>query len=237
MLGTAVLVWAVLLALEILFWVEPMAGLWRTVQQRVYRRPGLVYIVPFWYVLRLAAVAVILTTTGMWGNVVTWAAMFGVSWSATLTSLGLGLALGMVTVASALAKPRQSWKQLAAAVCRRPHDALYILFWVSGVEEFLYRGLLISLLAPETGAWAIPLSSFANLICHVPVWLVYAAQPGRAKGAFRQMFLVGAALSLLFGAIYYATGSLLGPIIAHFAADVGNLAGAAERENRDRGSA
>jgi membrane protease YdiL (CAAX protease family) len=235
MLGTAVLVWTLLMALEILFWIEPMGGLWNAAKRRVYRWPGLFYVVPLEYVARLVAVAIILTATGSWGNVVTGTAVVGASWGAALVSLGLGLALGIVTVASFLAQRRQSWGQLATGIRARAADALYILFWVSGVEEFLFRGILITLLAPQTGAWAIPLSSLANLIWHVPVWRVYAAQASGTREAFRQMILGGAVASLLFGAIYYTTGSLLGPIVAHFAGDAVNLAGRGAEDNHRGG--
>lgn len=217
----ALLVWGVLLALEVLFWIPPASTGWQRVKRRLYKEHDRrFFALPAEYLVRLTAVAIVLTATGAWGSHITWSALVGASWKAAIASAISGVILGLITTAILSAQRMASWRQLASGILRRWDHALYILFWVSGVEEFLFRAVLISLWAPSAGAWAILLSVIANMVWHVPVWLVYASQQGMQ---FRQMILGGSGAALCCSVIYYTTGSLLGPIIAHFASDMVNL--------------
>ena len=78
MIGTALVVWGVLVALEILFWGKPTAARREAAKRRLYRRrTSLFYIVPAEYLLRLGAVAVVLTVADLWGNPITGASVVG----------------------------------------------------------------------------------------------------------------------------------------------------------------
>lgn len=127
-------------------------------------------------------------------------------------SLGGGLALAAGTVAATRALVRR-WRwaralhaDLRPAVRHASGGTLLLLGSASAVaEELFFRGLL----APEIG---LVLSS-----------VVFGALHRRSGPAGRVWAVWAGLMGLLFGALFFATGSLLGPIVAHAAINVVNL--------------
>ena len=92
----------------------------------------------------------------------------------------------------------------------RPAHILLISLSAGIGEEALFRGGLQTLAADHLPAWA------AILL----VSLLFAALHIRSRGVFAFVL----AYSLLFGAVYHATASLVGVMLAHAAFDVWALA-------------
>jgi hypothetical protein len=132
--------------------------------------------------------------------------------SGVLVSLGLGVCVGSVTVAvSRVMVRRAEWaRALHAALRPTVRDAgnvwLFAVALASAAgEELLFRGLLV----PVVG---VVLSS-----------LVFGALH-QIRGRARWGWMGWATLmGLLFGCIFAATGSLLGPIVAHAMINGANL--------------
>lgn len=133
-------------------------------------------------------------------------------WSRHILSIigGIALALGTVRATRALVG-RASWAKalhsdLRPVVRDASDGTILILGLASGIaEELFFRGLLTSLLG-------LILSSIAFGALHQLrgragwVWTIWAGLMG-----------------LLFGALFLATGSLVGPIVAHAGINVINL--------------
>lgn len=134
------------------------------------------------------------------------------AWSRHPASLAGGLALAAGTVcATRVFVRRWRWAMalhadLRPAVKDLRGPTLVVLGIASGVsEELLFRGLL----APAVG---LVVSSVAFGLLH------------RLRGASGWIWTAWAAvMGLLFGALFFATGSLLGPVVAHAAINVANL--------------
>lgn len=133
-------------------------------------------------------------------------------WLGHLLSLGGGVLLAIATIrATRLFTARFRWARSLHADLRAPirgtgDGTLLLLGLASGfAEELFFRGLL----APVLG---LALSSVAFGALHQLrgrtgwIWSSWAAVMG-----------------LLFGGLFLATGSLLGPIVAHVAINVTNL--------------
>ncbi len=134
------------------------------------------------------------------------------AWSLHLASIAAGIALAFVTVrATRLFVDRWGWaKMLHADLRPAVRDAadgtILVLGIASGVaEELFFRGLL----APALG---LVLSSVAFGGLH--------QLRGRVGWIWAGWATV---MGLLFGSLFLATGSLLGPIVAHASINVANL--------------
>lgn len=129
-----------------------------------------------------------------------------------LLSLGLGLCLGAVTIAATRAVVRRAeWaRALHAALRPAVHGArdgaLFALAIASATgEELLFRGLLV----PTVGVVA---SSLVFGVLH------------QIRGRGRWGWVAWATvMGLLFAAIFRATGSLAGPLVAHAMINLVNL--------------
>lgn len=132
--------------------------------------------------------------------------------AAILVSLGLGVCLGSVTVAaSRIMVRRAAWaRALHAALRPTVHDAgdtwlIAIAVASAAGEEVLFRGLLLPILGIVGSA------------------IVFGALH-QIRGRARWGWMVWATLmGLLFGSIFAATGSLVGPIVAHAIINGANL--------------
>jgi uncharacterized protein len=133
-------------------------------------------------------------------------------WSRHLTSILGGAVVAYATVrATRIFVQRWGWAKtlhadLRPAVRNAGDGALLVLGVASGIaEELFFRGLL----APVLG---LLVSSIAFGALH------------QLRGRAGRIWAGWAALmGLLFGALFLATGSLLGPILAHGAINVVNL--------------
>jgi membrane protease YdiL (CAAX protease family) len=127
-------------------------------------------------------------------------------------SLGLGLCLGAVTIATTRALVRRAEWARALHAALRPAvygagDGMLLLLAIASAtgEELLFRGLLV----PTVGILA---SSFVFGMLH------------QIHGRGRWGWMAWATLmGLLFAVVFRATGSLAGPLIAHAAINHANL--------------
>ena len=133
-------------------------------------------------------------------------------WLGHVASLAGGVALALVSVrASRAVVKRWGWAKmlhadLRPAVRDAGDGAILVLGVASGIaEELLFRGLL----APVVG---LVISSLAFGALH--------QLRGRAGWIWAGW---AAVMGLLFGALFLATGSLFGPILAHVSINVVNL--------------
>lgn len=132
--------------------------------------------------------------------------------SAVLLSAGLGVCIGVVTVAATRVMVRRAaWaRALHAALRPTVHGAgdawLLAVAIASAVgEELLFRGLLV----PVVG---VVLSSLVFGTLH------------QIRGPARWGWMVWATvMGLLFGGVFAATGSLAGPVVAHAVINAANL--------------
>lgn len=132
--------------------------------------------------------------------------------TAHTVSLGAGLVIAVVTIAATRAMVRHfAWARalhhsLRPSVRHRPDSALVVLGLASAVgEELFFRGLL----AVAIGLVA---SSIAFGLLH------------QVRGTGRWAWAAWATLmGLAFGATMFATGSLVGPLVAHAVINVANL--------------
>jgi hypothetical protein len=139
-----------------------------------------------------------------------WLGTTGVA--AALLSAGLGTLVAATTVAATRAMLRRAeWARALHADLRpvvRDADGvtLAMLALASGVaEELLFRGMLSQLVG-------IVLSSIAFGALH------------QVRGRARWPYLAWATLmGLAFAVLFRATGSLLGPVVAHVAVNASNL--------------
>jgi membrane protease YdiL (CAAX protease family) len=100
-----------------------------------------------------------------------------------------------------------------------------------------------ALLRPEIGFLAIPLSALMMTVWHIPVWYTYAAKPEkyglpanvRATQLVAGLVTRGAIVSLILGGIFYVTGSILGPILMHYAGNaIGQVATSAAQQSQTK---
>ena len=132
--------------------------------------------------------------------------------ASVLLSLGLGVCIGAVTIGATRALVRRAEWARALHAALRPavygaSDGMLLALAVASAtgEELLFRGLLV----PTIGVLA---SS-----------LVFGALH-QIRGPGRWGWIGWAALmGLLFGLLFMATGSLVGPLVAHAAINHGNL--------------
>jgi membrane protease YdiL (CAAX protease family) len=139
-----------------------------------------------------------------------WLRMRGAA--AALSSAGMGVCIGAATVAATRAMVRRAaWaRALHAALRPAVHGAgdgtLLALALASAIgEELLFRGLLVPLVG-------VVFSSIVFGALH------------QIRGQARWWWMGWATgMGLLFAVVYRATGSLLGPVIAHAAINAANL--------------
>ena len=132
--------------------------------------------------------------------------------ASVVLSLGLGVCLGAITIgATRVVVRRAQWaRALHAALRPAVHgasDGMLLALAVASAtgEELLFRGLLV----PTIGVLA---SS-----------LVFGALH-QIRGPGRWGWIVWATLmGLIFGLLFMATGSLVGPLVAHVAINHGNM--------------
>jgi hypothetical protein len=132
--------------------------------------------------------------------------------AAVLVSLGLGVCVGSTTVVlSRIMVRRAAWaRSLHAALrpaVRGAGDASLLAIAIASAagEELLFRGLLV----PLVGVVA---SSLAFGALH--------QIRGRARWGWMAWATV---MGLVFGAVFVATGSLAGPVVAHVIINAANL--------------
>jgi membrane protease YdiL (CAAX protease family) len=139
-----------------------------------------------------------------------WLGMSGAA--SVLSSLGLGLCIGAITIAATrVMVQRAAWAQalhvsLRPAVHRASDWMLLSIAAASATgEELLFRGLLVPLLG-------VVGSSVLFGALH------------QIRGAARWWWMAWATvMGLLFALVFRATGSLVGPIVAHALINAGNL--------------
>jgi membrane protease YdiL (CAAX protease family) len=132
--------------------------------------------------------------------------------AATLVSLGLGVALGAITIAaSRVLVRRTTWARalhaaLRPAVCGAATGGLLAVALASAAaEEILFRGLVMPLVG-------LAISSLMFGTLH------------QIRGPARWGWMLWATvMGLVFGAVFAATGSLVGPIVAHAMTNGANL--------------
>jgi len=132
--------------------------------------------------------------------------------AALLVSLGLGLCLAGTTIAATRSMVRRAaWARalhvaLRPAVGRAGDGALVAVAVASAAgEELLFRGLLVPII---------------GVIASSVLFGALHQVRGRARWAWMAWATV---MGLLFGAVFAATGSLAGPMIAHAAINHSNL--------------
>jgi uncharacterized protein len=132
--------------------------------------------------------------------------------AAVLVSLGVGVCVGSMTVAASRVMVRRAeWaRSLHAALRPAVHGtgdgwlAAIALASATG-EELLFRGLLVPML---------------GLVASAMVFGALHQIRGRARWGWLAWATV---MGLLFGAMFLATGSLAGPIVAHAIINAANL--------------
>jgi membrane protease YdiL (CAAX protease family) len=143
-----------------------------------------------------------------------WLPLGGVGGALTghVLSLALGVALAFVTVkATRQFVQRWGWARalhanLRPAIRNAGEGTIVVLGLASAIgEELFFRGLL-------TATFGVVASSVAFGLLH--------QVRGRARWGWAGW---AAVMGLLFGSLFLATGSLLGPIVAHAAINVVNL--------------
>jgi membrane protease YdiL (CAAX protease family) len=132
--------------------------------------------------------------------------------AATLVSLGLGVCLGATTIAaSRIMVRRAAWaRALHAALRPAVHGAgdgglLAVAVTSAAGEELLFRGLLMPIL---------------GVIASSVLFGVLHQIRGRARWGWMAW---AAVMGLFFGCVFAATGSLVGPIVAHAMVNGANL--------------
>lgn len=160
----------------------------------------------------LSLLAVVLASAGGRSALVTspWLPLEG--GAAHAASLALGLLLATVTVRATRAfVGRYRWaRELHAALrpsVRHASTGMLLALGVTSAvgEELFFRGWL-------SGAVGLVLSSVGFGLLH--------QMRGRGRWAWAAWATV---MGLLFGAVFFATGSLLGPVVAHAVINVQNL--------------
>ncbi len=141
-----------------------------------------------------------------------WTATEGLSAAGHVTSVVLGLAIALATVRLTRAFVRRfRWARdlhagLRPSIRHATGTTLVVLGVSSGIgEELLFRGLLATVIG-------LVASSLGFGLLH--------QMRGRGRWAWAAWASV---MGLLFGALFFATGSLLGPIVAHAVINVSNL--------------
>jgi membrane protease YdiL (CAAX protease family) len=131
---------------------------------------------------------------------------------ALLLSLGLGVCLAAATIAATRAMVRRAgWvRELHAALRPTVHGAtegsmLAVAVASAAGEELLFRGLLVPLV---------------GVVASSAVFGALHQIRGRARWGWMAW---AALMGLLFALVFVATGSLLGPIVAHAAINHANL--------------
>ncbi len=225
-----------LLLLEMFFWVKPFNLITKKIKLRFGKlNPLFQYILPYPYILRIAWIIIwyVLTHDYQAFNIPSIVGDF--------RSFIISFLTGTIFTLSAtywmLRSAKLSWKECFSIVKKDASDNLglylikspiYIFLWGGVVEEFIFRGLYIELLSPSLQWWSIFIGGAINLICHTPIWIIYAKNQEkygeivRTKHPFRwtiRQILQVAPFTVILGFIYYLTGSLIGPIVMHFGAD------------------
>lgn len=167
-----------------------------------------------WFELSLGALAVIL---GWLGGVWPWRTLVSLNRSAWIVGSAAGGTAAIVLFAGIVLvdrKPVGIFRQLQATVRRHlvplfRHVNPGLLFLISlsaGVgEEFLFRGCFQAVVAGWIGP---PWGEFGALI-------VASGLFGVCHWISRAYALVATGMGLILGGLFWATGSLLAPIVAH----------------------
>jgi hypothetical protein len=173
------------------------------------RRPVLVVLAAYLAVATLAASV----TVALGHSPIACDGWFGLDGpSALLVSLGLGVCLGASTVALTREMVRRAvWARalheaLRPAVRGAPSGWLLAIAFASATgEELLFRGLLVQVAG-------VLLSSALFGAVH------------QVRGPARLGWMIwAAAMGLLFASLFAATGSLVGPVVAHLIINGANL--------------
>ncbi|MGE6632139.1 CPBP family glutamic-type intramembrane protease [Bacillus sp. NPDC077027] len=123
--------------------------------------------------------------------------------------LGAVLASGICLITKTTV-PETEGSDLLKRMMKTPSGIATISLGAGFFEEFFFRGVLIGLFVADVPAWIlIIISSFLFWLVHVPQY----------KGRIilhAIIFLLG----LVFGLLFYWTGSLIAPMVAHAAYNV-----------------
>lgn len=122
------------------------------------------------------------------------------------SGIGMALsALGLIKVAK-LTMPENDLTEMLYHLVSVRGGLLTMSVGAGVAEEFLFRGVLIGLFLTVVPVWVLlPLNALLFMLVHIPQ---YRGRP--MLHGF--IFIIGLFLAYLF----YATGSLIAPIIAHF---------------------
>ncbi len=147
---------------------------------------------------------------------------------------GLGLALGVISVwATRILEKHTRWarelgREFKSILGRLSTTQVLIFAVTSGVvEEVFFRGFLqqaLSEVAFGSDLWGLLVATLVFGLIHVG--------PDRKK--FLPWTIMALVWGLLFGLLYWYTGNILGPIIAHFTINFFNLLHITQSEQFDR---
>lgn len=148
-------------------------------------------------------------------------------WGSYGTDIGLGLALGLSTVyASRVLERRTTWAQVLTAEFRKilgPITAVqaFVFAVTSGVaEEVFFRSFLQQALSDSLLGGG-PVGILVGLVLASLIFGGIHIGPDREK--FRPWTIMAVTLGLCFGGLYLVTGSIVGPVVAHFTINFINL--------------
>jgi len=228
-----VLLFVLLVLAELLFW-GPGSSVWDKLRKRIYKNPKIFYALPAEYIIRIAVTLLVLFCGWSPAKLADVPQMF---WGeGGWLSVTGGVVLSLIGLSINLKKEKISIiafiQKLVLFLKTRPVlPLIYVLVWVSIGEELIFRGAFLSLLSPSMGYGALWLAALANLLWHLPVWVIYAKKGWLPVKSSHNLYRAASnyalqilPLVLLLLHLYYFTGSLVGPVLVHFSGDVSGLA-------------
>lgn len=202
----------VLVALEWLFWVSPLAPRFEKLTNAL---GDWYYLLPYHYLVRVAALIGVIYAfrPALWPSFAGgahWA--YSLLWGLVLgaISLVLGLRMGQ-TDRAAFVRKAGAWQR--AEGWRFWVHMAYLYVYPGFVEELLFRWFFLAALWPVAGWWAVLLAPLLNLGWHMPVWFDYARHH-QGMTVFSMAF-PAAIFALVLTLLSALTHNLAGPVLAH----------------------
>lgn len=161
-------------------------------------------------------------------------------WGSLGTDLGLGLALGLGTVyASRVLETKTTWARVLTQEFRKIFGPItagqaFIFALTSGVaEEVFFRGFLQQALSVSLLGGG-PVGLVVGLILASAIFGGIHIGPDREK--FLPWTIMAIVMGLCFGGLYLITGSVIGPVVAHFTINFINLLHIGKSSGKGAGS-
>lgn len=215
MYAAAVLL-AVLVLLEYLFWLSPLAPWFGRATTRL---GDWYYLLPYHYLLRVGALGgvVLWLRPALWPTFAGGAPwLYSLLWGLMLAAVtwALGLALGQIT-RQTFAQKARTWRREEG--WRFWVHAAYLAVYPGFVEEWLFRWFFLAALWPAMGWWAALAAPVLNLVWHLPVWWDFAAgaPAGQRGGRLFSVAFPAGVFALLLTLVAALTHNLAGPVLAH----------------------